>query len=70
MMQLIMNSVRLRGLGLFIVSLFLTVSASAATPSQLYIFGDSLSDTGNVTLVNGLPLAPYFPGHFSNGTVW
>ena len=69
-MQLIMNSVRLRGLGLFIVSLFLTVSASAATPSQLYIFGDSLSDTGNVTLVNGLPLAPYFPGHFSNGTVW
>ncbi len=57
-------------ISLFITTLFFTASVSAATPSQMYIFGDSLSDTGNVTLVNGIPLAPYFPGHFSNGTVW
>jgi outer membrane lipase/esterase len=40
--------------------------------SSLTIFGDSLSDTGNVFLATGgaLPVAPYLPGRFSDGPVW
>ncbi len=70
MTHLTMRPGRFRGLGLLIATLFFAVSASAATPTQLYIFGDSLSDTGNVTILNGIPLPPYFPGHFSNGNIW
>lgn len=44
--------------------------ASAAF-TQVISFGDSLSDSGNISLLNpGFPLAPYYPGHFSNGPVW
>lgn len=47
-------------------------SASAASFSSLTVFGDSLSDTGNVFLATGgtVPVAPYFAGRFSNGPVW
>ena len=47
-------------------------AASAAAYSQLIIFGDSLSDTGNAFLGTGktIPPPPYFLGHFSNGPVW
>src|SRR5262249_22192134 len=48
-------------------------AASAAAYSQLIIFGDSLSDTGNAFLGTGQtipPSPPYFQGHFSNGPVW
>jgi phospholipase/lecithinase/hemolysin len=45
--------------------------------SQMYVFGDSLSDIGNTfdltqqALKEGLPLAPpYFSGRFSNGPIW
>jgi len=38
--------------------------------SNLYVFGDSLSDTGNVFINNGIPVAPYDNGRFSNGPVW
>lgn len=40
--------------------------------STAYFFGDSLSDTGNIyTLTGGSqPVAPYFPGRYSNGPVW
>ncbi len=39
---------------------------------QLYIFGDSLSDVGNVFRATGgqIPAAPYFQGRHSNGRVW
>ncbi len=39
---------------------------------QLYIFGDSLSDVGNVFRATGgaVPAAPYFEGRHSNGRVW
>ena len=40
---------------------------------SLYVFGDSLSDTGNVfTLTGGLfPPKPFYPnGSLSNGSVW
>ncbi|MBL8470769.1 MAG: hypothetical protein KF778_02315 [Rhodocyclaceae bacterium] len=44
-----------------------------ATPySDFYLFGDSLSDTGNMQLVSGgaVPPAPYFNGRFTNGPNW
>lgn len=39
---------------------------------QLYVFGDSLSDVGNVFRATGgqIPAAPYFQGRHSNGRVW
>ena len=39
---------------------------------QTYIFGDSLSDTGNVLnyTMGQFPTFPYEPGRFSNGDVW
>jgi phospholipase/lecithinase/hemolysin len=48
-------------------------SASAAAYSGLYVFGDSLSDVGNVSLATGgaEPVSPpYSNGRFSNGNVW
>ncbi|RZL91357.1 MAG: hypothetical protein EOP73_28790, partial [Variovorax sp.] len=46
--------------------------ACAASFSNAYFFGDSLSDTGNVYTYYGgaLPVAPYYPGRFSDGPVW
>lgn len=50
--------------------------AKAASFTNIYAFGDSLTDTGNdysFTLTNlkiGLPPSPYFDGRFSNGPVW
>lgn len=56
--------------------------ASAAAPTGVYIFGDSLSDAGNIALVIGanpgqvitgngyIPDQPYASGQFSNGDVW
>ncbi len=38
--------------------------------TQIIVFGDSLSDDGNVFAVTGQPPAPYFGGRFSNGLVW
>lgn len=40
--------------------------------NQLYIFGDSLSDVGNVFRSTGgiYPAPPYFQGRHSNGQVW
>lgn len=55
------------------VALFAMGSASQASAAftQVISFGDSLSDSGNISLLNpGFPLAPYYPGHFSNGPVW
>ncbi|BAU10286.1 GDSL family lipase [Leptolyngbya sp. NIES-3755] len=40
--------------------------------NQLYVFGDSLSDNGNVFRATGgeFPAPPYFEGRYSNGRVW
>jgi phospholipase/lecithinase/hemolysin len=54
-------------------TLVLSAALASATPfSNLYFFGDSLSDSGNISaLALGLyPPAPYYPGRFSNGPVW
>ncbi|HAJ61964.1 MAG TPA: GDSL family lipase [Cyanobacteria bacterium UBA8543] len=58
--------------GFFLLSFLLPLKAMATNFSQLYVFGDSLSDTGNVfTASRGLvPASPYFDGRFSNGLIW
>jgi phospholipase/lecithinase/hemolysin len=47
-------------------------TAQAAGFSAEYVFGDSLSDVGNVYLAtSGIePASPYVEGQFSNGPVW
>ena len=47
-------------------------TASAQTYNRLVVFGDSLSDNGNLFAVTGgtNPPAPYFQGRFSNGPVF
>ena len=51
--------------------LFLSFSLSAfADPySAIFVYGDSLSDNGNLYGVSGIPPAPYYNGRFSNGPV-
>ncbi|MFN8139634.1 MAG: SGNH/GDSL hydrolase family protein [Fimbriimonadales bacterium] len=58
---------------LSIVSLVLAyVGAMGANYSHIYVFGDSLSDTGNVKILTFgfYPPSPYWNGRFSNGPVW
>lgn len=62
----------MRNLSRFIagLSLFALTSIVQATSfSQLVVFGDSLSDSGNVSFLSGgaIPGSPYFNGRFSNG---
>lgn len=49
-----------------------TAMANALPYSNLYVFGDSLSDVGNVSTLTGgaIPGTPYYSGRFSNGPVW
>ena len=59
--------------GLVLFSFILPSKADAASFSKFFIFGDSLSDAGNV--YNGtfkqIPASPpYFEGRFSNGNIW
>ncbi|WP_392481158.1 SGNH/GDSL hydrolase family protein [Nostoc sp. C110] len=65
--------------GFVLLSFMLPVKASAASFSKFYVFGDSLSDTGNVFAATGGLVAPttaipqdppYFKGRFSNDQVW
>lgn len=66
-------------------ALVISLPAQALSYSNLYLFGDSLSDTGNIAAAFGapggvlpgvpsadfIPGAPYMPfGVFSNGPVW
>lgn len=62
-----------RATGAFVLTLgALGALPASATYSSLTVFGDSLSDTGNVFAATGggLPAAPYFNGRFSNGPIW
>jgi len=43
--------------------------AAAATYSSVVVYGDSLSDNGNLFAAAGVPGAPYFGGRRSNGPV-
>ena len=59
----------LRSLCLLLIFIFPSVS-QAALYSQLYVFGDSLSDTGRLFALVGQPKAPYYQGRLSNGKLW
>lgn len=51
----------------------LATAASAQSYGRLVVFGDSLSDNGNLYLASGRtqpPSPPYFQGRFSNGPVF
>ena len=59
----------------FILSILLcvTFSVSAAPLTRVVVFGDSLSDNGNLYefMRHQLPISPpYFEGRFTNGPVW
>ncbi|MDF5736771.1 MULTISPECIES: SGNH/GDSL hydrolase family protein [unclassified Nostoc] len=59
--------------GFVLFSFMLPTKASAASFDQLYVFGDSLSDTGNIYNATGkiYPQSPpYFEGRFSDGPLW
>ena len=47
-------------------------AAWAGTFTNLYVFGDSLSDAGNVFAATAgqQPGSPYYDGRYSNGPVW
>jgi outer membrane lipase/esterase len=51
-----------------------TIIARAATPiyDNLYVFGDSYCDVGNIYAATGgaVPAAPYYNGRFSDGPIW
>jgi phospholipase/lecithinase/hemolysin len=48
------------------------IEALALTPSRLIVFGDSLSDIGNINdaTLGAVPGRSYFDGRFSNGPAW
>jgi outer membrane lipase/esterase len=72
----------LRNLTAVVALASLTGLASAASYTGLYVFGDSLSDTGNIAAAIGsnagqvianngyIPSQPYASGQFTNGDVW
>lgn len=51
------------------LALIAPLPASATSYSGVYVFGDSLSDSGNLYAATGglIPSAPYFGGRFTNG---
>lgn len=68
----------MRFIGVSVLLLVFTGSASAIPFTNLFNFGDSFSDTGNVSFATGgFPPPPYAPGRFTSnftddtdGTVW
>jgi phospholipase/lecithinase/hemolysin len=66
----------------FILSLFFSIQAYAASIDKIIVFGDSLSDNGNIynftstahKIIPSVPVMPksppYYAGRFSNGPVW
>jgi phospholipase/lecithinase/hemolysin len=51
------------------VLLSFALPAHADPYSAVFVYGDSLSDNGNLHAVSGIPPAPYYNGRFSNGPV-
>lgn len=59
--------------GFFFSSILFPLEATAQDFDQLYVFGDSLSDTGNFYNASGgtfPPSPPYSQGRFSNDRLW
>jgi outer membrane lipase/esterase len=65
-----------KGLGILtmVASIGLAMTAQAAAPTydNLYVFGDSYCDVGNIFAATGgaVPPAPYYNGRFSDGPIW
>ena len=58
---------------LFVAAMVVLALQIANCRAELYVFGDSLSETGNFYLATGgsLPPSPlYYEGRFSNGRAW
>lgn len=58
---------------LFFACVFISITAFATPYKQVIVFGDSLSDNGNLYRIDfhTLPKSPpYFEGRFSNGPTW
>ncbi len=69
------NGILAAGLALLIFVMVVLTTSIQNTHSitQLYVFGDSLSDVGTVFRATGgmyPPNPPYFQGRYSNGRVW
>jgi phospholipase/lecithinase/hemolysin len=57
----------------FLLSFTFPFKVLAKTYHDIYVFGDSFSDTGNIFNVTAEaipPSPPYFNGRFSNDPVW
>ena len=59
----------------FVVAALASVPAQAGTCSNMFVFGDSLSDTHNLFIATGgafpdLKQGPYFDGRYSDGPLW
>src|ERR1700744_3603769 len=52
-----------------IAPMALTPSAFASSVPPVVVYGDSLSDNGNLFSLIGYPPSPYYDGRFSNGPV-
>lgn len=60
-------------IGFFLLSFILPLRAMAVSFDNIYVFGDSFSDNGNLYKANGgvvPPSPPYYQGRSSNGPVW
>ena len=64
---------------LWIVMIFTSIGLTSSgmfgaipTYSNIYVFGDSYCDVGNIFIATGgaEPAAPYYNGRFSNGPIW
>ncbi len=55
---------------ILVVCLYLPIQAWSYPYSEIYVFGDSLSDTGRLFEAIGVPPTPYFEGRSSNGPLW
>lgn len=59
--------------GFILVSCLVPVKVCAENYDKIYIFGDSLSEVGNiyrVTQEKYPPSPPYYQGHFANEQIW
>src|SRR5580698_7941700 len=52
-----------------IIPMAMTSTAFASSFSSVVVYGDSLSDNGNLYSLIGYPPPPYYNGRFSNGPV-
>jgi phospholipase/lecithinase/hemolysin len=55
---------------ILIVCLYLPSQVWSYPYTEIYVFGDSLSDTGRFFHTTGIPPEPYFEGRISNGKIW